>query len=308
MHICFACDKNYLHYLYITISSILHSAKSSDNHNFYILQSDFTDYEKDIINKLQNIKKFNIEYLHVDESKLEGCRKEGYHIPIQTFYRYLIADLKPELDKIIYLDVDVEVVGSLNEMWNIDIEGYYLGAALDTIVYKDKEHKEKIGINSDSDYFNAGVLILNLEEFRKNNLMKILVKSSIDNQNKFSFGDQDALNVTSVNKFKVIDRKYNFRATLLRDIYTTEDLKGIENSIIKHYVGKDKKFFNLFHYLTGYPILLKVEAAYKYKKSLFKFKYINIKHYTLNFLKNIPVLGDGLICLKKAIKKCLKRK
>jgi lipopolysaccharide biosynthesis glycosyltransferase len=312
MNICFSCDRSYLHYLYISISSILKSSHLNDYHNFYILQSDFTLVEKNILSALITIKEFNIEYLNVDESQLSGCRKDGYHIPIQTFYRYLIADLKPDLEKIIYLDVDIEVTGTLKDLWNTDLLDDYLGAAIDLIMNKDFSHKSNIGMLKEENYFNAGILLLNLSEFRKNNLKDRLIDLSVSNQSLFLLGDQDALNVMCRNKFKIIDRRYNFRATLLPGYY--DSLDGIETSIIRHFIGPDKYLFSLRRHLVGYPKIKLISPFLNYF-SFRVFKMVifilrRIKHYSrllirtviLNVKKN-PIIRNVFKVIKNHLSK-----
>ena len=94
MNIFFSVNKNYLPYLYITIHSILKYADDGDKFNFYIMQNDFSSFDKKVFNKLLKKYIFNIEFIDIDAKKLEKCRPENYFIPLSTFYRYLIPELK----------------------------------------------------------------------------------------------------------------------------------------------------------------------------------------------------------------------
>src|SRR3954468_5709111 len=55
--------------------------------------------------------------------------KVGLHVSTATYYRLLIADLLPDVDRAIYLDSDVIVCGDLGQLWNTPLHGAHLLAA-----------------------------------------------------------------------------------------------------------------------------------------------------------------------------------
>ena len=59
----------------------------------------------------------------------------------QTYYRYLIPQLKPELNKCFYFDCDIVVTDSLNAFWNIDLGENYIAAVEE--FYEDAEKDTK---------------------------------------------------------------------------------------------------------------------------------------------------------------------
>jgi lipopolysaccharide biosynthesis glycosyltransferase len=304
MNICLASDRNYLHYLYITIASILKSSLKDEEINIFILQSDFDTNARSILNRLKKTRNFNLEFIDIDETQLSDCKLEGYHLPLQTYYRYLIADLKPELDKIIYLDVDTEVCGSLSELWNIDLHDNIIGAVRDSwCLHNDSSIKTKIGHDDDDLYFNAGILLLNLEAFRRLRLKDTLIYTSIINRDIFSWGDQDALNQVCRKRVKEVSPIYNFQTEdYIR--YQNGELKHIgDNFIIRHYCGKDKNLNKLFPYLDGFPFIEKNKKRISYLISFYYTKFRRDRKYLvmLRIIRRIPLVGYTLKVVKDFI-------
>ena len=87
-----------------------------------------------------------------------------------TYFRLFIASLYPQYNKAIYLDSDIVVLHDVAELFNIDIGNNLVGAVPDDIIQKNEvfqEYVEKVvGVSSYKNYFNAGVLVMNLEELR----------------------------------------------------------------------------------------------------------------------------------------------
>ncbi len=136
-----------------------------------------------------------------------------------TFLR-LFADKIDEIpDKIIYLDTDIMLNGDISELFNIDISNYELGVILD------RYGKIFIGRR----YFNAGVLLINMNEAKQSNLFERTKELCLNK--KMAFGDQDALN-RCAKKIKFLPRKFNEQGNLRSD------------TVVQHFT----KRFTLFPY------------------------------------------------------------
>ncbi len=87
-----------------------------------------------------------------------------------TYFRLFIPDLYPDFNKAIYLDSDIVLMSDVAELYNINIERNLLGVVADDIIQKNEifqEYVEKVvGVESYKTYFNAGVLLMNLEVLR----------------------------------------------------------------------------------------------------------------------------------------------
>ena len=130
MNIFFASDDKFSQHLCVAMASILKNALPIDFHNFYILDGGISNKNKRKIEKVKEIKDCKIEYIKINDSIFNNCKitKECQHISKQTYYRYLIAELKPELKRAFYFDCDIVVNDTLNNFWNINLENKYVAA------------------------------------------------------------------------------------------------------------------------------------------------------------------------------------
>jgi lipopolysaccharide biosynthesis glycosyltransferase len=240
MHIFFASDNNFILPLTVSISSILRNALEDDQFSFYILDKDISERNKERILKLKKIKIFDIEFIHVDDSLFKNCSltKECKHISLQTYYRYIIPSLKPNLEKVLYLDCDILVVSSLKLLWNTDLKGTYCGVVQETYS-KTQFDAERIGVPF---YFNAGVLLINNKKCVLENIESKLFKGTEElfNNNNLIWQDQDVLNYVFNNNVTWLNPKYNFQQNDYKNysntLYTKEEMEDAENNaVILHY-------------------------------------------------------------------------
>ncbi|EAH9643737.1 hypothetical protein EYX07_08875, partial [Campylobacter jejuni] len=98
------------------------------------------------------------------------------HISIATYYRFFIPSLFVNFEKVIYLDSDMLINSDISKLYDIDMNDFKLLAVKDIIVnLAHAKHKEiwekkivdsckKCGIKDCSKYFNAGVLVFNMNK------------------------------------------------------------------------------------------------------------------------------------------------
>ena len=232
LNICFTADNNYVKYMATTIVSILKNVTENEKIIFHIITGDISDENKEKILKLKRIKDFQIEYHTPNVKKckeLFNQLKRKRNLSDATFYRLSIPTLIPNVDKILYLDSDIIVNINLRELFSIDIENYYVMAAVDLGENMIKNYFFK-------GYFNSGVMMINNKMWIKNNLEKELMKNYNPD---FRFAEQDLLNEVLRYKIKFIDIKYNlFAPKKFFPKYLTENQirNNYKNSII-HFVG-----------------------------------------------------------------------
>jgi len=152
------------------------------------------------------------------------------HISIETYYRYVIADLLPSLDKGLYLDADIIVDGCLSEFYEKNINDYYCSGVEDYILKK-SHYSAEIGFCEDELYINAGVLLLNLDRLRKENMSEKLFSNTVKYSNMIQFQDQDIINITLHHKILKAESKFN---------YCTADFKKRNEAVVIHFTGPKK--------------------------------------------------------------------
>ena len=195
INICFASDDNYAPYFGIAILSILKNAAKEDKFHFYILDNEISEENKAKITHFSSQNPFEITWLSFDEKVFEKCGTKNSSWPLSTFGRYLIPELIPA-DKVLYLDCDVMVRGSLAELWKEDLDGYYLAGAPDyNVMWRGKlKERFKGEMEHPQEYVNAGVLLINNKKWKEEHLFQILLDYSVRNAPFLHWMDQDAIN------------------------------------------------------------------------------------------------------------------
>lgn len=201
--IVLACDNSYMDKLETTIKSICAHNK---NIKFYILNEDLPIEWFRLMTK--RLSYFNSEILNIkvsgDSFKKFNCPYE--HIKYQTYFRYLIPEYVEE-DRVLYLDCDMIVTDSLDELFNMDLNGCPVGAVAD-LPRTDME-------------FNAGLLLINNLCWKKNNVFEKLMNLTAQYHLEV-LGDQGILNILFKDQWQRLPILYNLQVD-------SDSLAWIEN-------------------------------------------------------------------------------
>lgn len=246
INIAYMSDAKYLPYLAVSINSAIENKKPKTKYNFHIIAKDFN--KKD----LETIKKFVQPNVAINIYKAENKNLDYKHLGrFQNFkislQKIFISDYLSKIDKVLYLDADTIVQKDLSELYNIDISDVYIGASKDGLMYQYPEHIKEIGLEWRDFYFNSGVMLLNLDKMRKDNILKKSI--TYYNTHYEVFGDQDILNVAVADKIKPISYLYNCNSTFfeekdnkfLSNFYnenvSTNNIETYQKATILHFAG-----------------------------------------------------------------------
>lgn len=211
--IFFAVDDNYIPFLGVALKSLIDNASKSYKYSVKILYTNVSDSNKDKINNYQN-DNFSIEFVDLNKH-VEMIRDKLYtrdYFSNTTYYRLLIPELYPQYNKVLYLDSDIVVLKDIAKLYNTNIEGNLLAAAPDDVIQTIdvfRNYAEKVvGVSDYKNYFNAGILVMNLKELRafkfKEKFMYLLSTT------KFSVAqDQDYLNRLCKGSVVLIPKTWN---------------------------------------------------------------------------------------------------
>lgn len=257
--IVLSSDNNYSPFLYTTIISILENAYKSTYYVFYLLvPSDFSKGNEKLILGINDKYKCNIHFIYM-KNAFDGMIMKIPHITLPTFYRLLVGHILPtEIDKCIYLDVDMCVRKDLSELFNIQLENNYIAGVVAAGYYFLQDyHLNRLNISSMKQYVNAGMLLMNLKQIREDNITEKFIELSRKN---YESQDQDVLNVACYGKIVTLPPKYNamvFRLEennpLLKDLYSEEDIiEANSDPIIVHYPTKNKPWNFIGIYMEKY--------------------------------------------------------
>lgn len=167
----FSTDDNYIPYLDVAISSLIANASAYYRYRIVVLN---TGVQEENILKIKRNERPNVWIDFVDISchlgSIHRHFKNLYHFSVVTYYRLFIASLFPQYDKVVYLDCDLVVLGDISELYYAPIGENILAGVADPYVQSTAEFRSyaNIAIGVDPDrYINAGVLVMNLNAYRK---------------------------------------------------------------------------------------------------------------------------------------------
>ena len=272
IHIACAADNTYVQHTGVMLTSLFENNSNNAIH-IHFFSADFTNENKLIIEKI--VKSYNqlFSFYLLDKELFKDCFV-SHHVSYATYYRVVIPqEINPEITRVLYLDTDIIVCKDLLELWNTDIGNAVLGA----IKEPSFTEFDRIQIPPTYSYFNAGILIMNVVEWRKQNLTSTLFSFIKSYQNKLTFWDQDALNANLYNQWKTISPKWNQQSALfemprekLIAVYGEKELdEALNNPSIIHYTGSSKPwdYLNLHPYKNEYFNYLKktIWKNYRFK-------------------------------------------
>ncbi len=210
--IFYACDDAFVKFTIISIRSMLENASPDRFYRFHILITDVSERSRRVAKELE---RENAEIIFEDvTSYLTAIEKK---LPLRdyysktTYYRLFIADMFPQYDKAIYIDSDTVVLGDISELYDTDLKDNYVGAVTERVMTDIDVYgryvEQVLGIDRYA-YFNAGLLLLNCKQFRKNDLLKKFG----DLLSVYNFAvtqDEDYLNLMCKDRVLHLDRKWN---------------------------------------------------------------------------------------------------
>ncbi len=250
--IVLSTDEKYAPYMYTTMISILENANIKTFYIFYLLvPSNFSKSIESTFLKINDNYKCSINFIYL-ENVFNNYIQKIPHITLTTYYRLLIGNLLPkEIEKCIYLDIDVCVCKDLSELFNIDVTDYYIaGVVAAGYYFLEEKNCERLNLPSMKQYVNAGMLVVNLKKIREDNMTPRFIE--LANKN-YDSQDQDVLNVACYGKIKTLPPKYNAMIMrlkennpLLRNLFTEEEIyEAKTNPYIIHYAGQKKPWNNI---------------------------------------------------------------
>ena len=243
------------------LESILENSNNKRKYDIYILTSDISKENKKRIHEIvKNKDNFSLNFVDVLPFVKEKSFFVDQHISVETYYRLYIFDLFKTTSKVLYLDSDMVVNEDIADLYDTNIEDYYLAAVKDIdMAGSSKKNKEmleyiskEVGCKEDGSYFQAGVILFNLDSIRKKYKTEDLVELAL--QKNWRYWDQDVLNYAFKEKVYYIPQSWNVLMNWQNGIYESrmnsikcapyvlysEYMKAREKPKIVHYAGYQK--------------------------------------------------------------------
>lgn len=191
--IMLSSDNNYAPYMAVFLKSLIEHSNPSRNYDIVIANRNISTHNQKLITKMQQT---NISIRFINISKYFNQYGATYfqtcqHFSIDAYSRIFIPEIFGEYKKVLYLDIDMIILKDIAELFDTDIGQNWWGVVQDSffpvVCHSPKDNyfkrnlvpyiKNTLKMDSLSDYFNSGVMIWNIEQCKKDNVVtKAIIK------------------------------------------------------------------------------------------------------------------------------------
>ncbi|MFL0206168.1 glycosyltransferase family 8 protein [Aquirufa sp. 2-AUSEE-184A6] len=244
--ILFTVDSDYLpHFATALYSLFLNNI--SLHFEIVLFTAKISESDKFKINKICLKYDAILNIIVLDEKHFEGLIISK-HFKVSNYFRLYAADFI-DGDKCLYLDSDVIINGSIKNLYEQDIQNFYLAAVEDPAY---NNHKE-LGLKPNAKYFNSGVMLLNLKKLRDNRIRDKVLNFVKTKSNVIKYVDQCGLNAVINGDWLELNAEYNCQSYMLLKSNFSNYFKSIRPVII-HYTGSSKpwQFSNIHPFKYKY--------------------------------------------------------
>lgn len=223
MNIMYATDDNYVEIMAVSIQSVIEHNRD-DIISFYLVVDKVSE---------ENIKKLRI-MIEITGNEVFFITKPDIRsmvmVELRTlrwsdsaYSRLFLQELfgeRPEIEKLLYIDCDTIIVGSLKDLWETDIEEYLGAACLECM---SNMHKYIIGRKRSDNYINSGMILFNVKRWVQENVQTKCIHMIQKYKGKTEYVDQGVINGTVSNQLKLVSPRYNL--TTLAFDFSYEDMQ-----------------------------------------------------------------------------------
>lgn len=239
IHLAISFDENYITPFYVLATSIFLNNKKNDI-VIHSIASGITDAQKNGIIEYAHQNNAQIFFYEVSQENLSGLviPKDSW-FTVAAYYRLFFPSLVPDdIQKLIYIDADTVVIKDLSELYHLNIGTRPIGAVREKI----GAVRPEIGNYDKDNYFNSGVMLIDIKEWRKQEVTEKALKFIHEFPDALKCVDQDALNAVLLDNWFCIEKKFN---VLYQFVPSTLPKRArapfLKDKVIIHYtLGKHK--------------------------------------------------------------------
>ena len=251
MNIVFSANQRYFTQMVVSIYSICRNTSKKYKKVFHIF---YNNIVSENLNDLQSmVHEFGNEIEIYDFQKIKVRREILSPEFSPADYRICISSvISQSINRALYFDSDTVILKDFDDFYFTDMSNILICGVEDIMT---KSEKVAIGMRAEDIYLNSGVLLFNLELWRKEKIEDKCFDYFISNgKSKFTYPDQEVLNHVCLGKVKVVKPKFNAitpffeynRNQILKlsnakiDYYKQEELdEAIQNPVVIHYAGSE---------------------------------------------------------------------
>lgn len=207
MHIVYSSDDNYAQHMGASIYSLLsHNAGSAIV--IYVIDNGISSDSKGKLQQIINqFPLSRIQWIDFSKWSEKLTLNMQWPISLSSYGRLFIGSMLPaDVSRCLYLDCDMIICDCIDELWNWDMHGCTIASVQDTV---SRETKERIGVHCEEKYFNAGLLLIDLNKWRSIDTEWACLDFIARHQGSVTHHDQGVLNGLFHQDVSILPLKYN---------------------------------------------------------------------------------------------------
>ncbi len=256
INILVTVDENYIERLKVMLTSLFISNKG-EKFNIYLIHKNVGENKIEYLSKITDRLGYGLFTIKADEGLFKNAPVTDRY-PQEMYYRLCAHMLLPDnMDKILYLDPDILVINPLRPLWETNIDDFIFAAASHTKKSNIAAGVNKIRLGTESEYFNSGVLLINLKRARDEINTDYIFNYTAEHKSELLLPDQDVLNALYGNMILGVDdiiwnydaRRYNFY--LISSGGAADFDWVMKNTAVLHFCGRAKPWNKRYIYRFG---------------------------------------------------------
>ena len=215
LHVLFCASRDYLQHAAVAAVSLLSTTPGPIVFHVFTAEGD-PAAEARLSDTLGRFPRIGLELYRVGYPGLSHAFVDRY-LTKEAYLRFLAPDVLPrDIGRVIYLDCDLVVVDDVLPLWNTDLRGAAVGAVADCdwTAGAAENRLTRLGIPRRHVYVNSGVLVMDLDRWRRERLGERLFRFIEAKGASLAYHDQDALNAVLHSEIALLDRRWNVQVMM----------------------------------------------------------------------------------------------
>lgn len=240
---CTSCDDRFSPHCGVMITSLLMNCAPDTRIEMHILDGGISPENKDRLAGLCSIRPFDIHFHHMDDVEFEQLKISTIW-PVSAYYRFKVASVLNNISKVLYLDCDIVILEDPSSLISDYPANAWCCGVPDPMSVK---NKKRLNLQGDFPYINSGVLVIDLDAWRDNDVEFRLLDYARQHTETIKYPDQDAINAVLRDHIALLPLEWNSQYLDAR--YTPKQSRLYKHPFrdpsIIHYVTSEKPWLTL---------------------------------------------------------------
>lgn len=215
LNVLYGCDDNYAPYTGISMTSLFENNKDIEAISVYLAAMAFSEENRQRFKTIAEHYGRELVFLNCEEaaSKMERMHCGTWNGSIATWLRFFVLDQIPEtVNHLVWIDSDTIVHAGLAQILPDCKDEAPISAVCDSLSFY---QRFRLGLKPNEPYYNAGVLVFHLKNWRENDYLSAMMAHLEKNVDRYTCNDQDLLNDFFRGQIQKLPPKYNVQGWLL---------------------------------------------------------------------------------------------